>query len=67
MTIIEKIDQLRSYIRDVDDHIKECSLTAAGRQLRRDFQEDKREACYRLGLLISNSAVKICLQSQYKG
>lgn len=62
MTLIEKIEETRQLIRALSVQINICTPTAAGYELKREFQNDRDELYYQLGKLIANSAVIICLR-----
>jgi len=62
MTLIEEIERLRRRARDLQKEIAACSNTEAGRELAADFKGDLVDVYYRIGMLVSNSAVKVCFQ-----
>jgi len=65
MQLIEWIDNRRNKAIKLTRSINDCSKTAAGTLLKRDFMDDREKLYYEIGKLVCNSAVKICLQSDF--
>ena len=65
MTLIDKINSLKNNIWKFNELIHSCRNTDAGDRLRRELSMDRDKLYHELGRLCSNSAVKICLQSEY--
>jgi len=65
MTLMEKIILLKREIKAYNAAIPKCVDTIAGREVKQELIGDRNEKYYELGKLCSNSAVKICLQSEY--
>lgn len=65
MTIIEKAEQLQRKIRGLTDEMNKCGYNKAAKMLFYGLWDDRERLCHELGLLVSNSGIKICLQSNY--
>lgn len=62
MKLLNAIEGIRAKIRLANNAINRCSNTEAGRMIKEGLVTERNEMCYRLGMLVANSAVKICLQ-----